>query len=226
MIIQLSVIIPVFNEIEILPETIQNFEQWKDSDVELIFVDGGSIDGTLAYLNKHKYRVIKSSKGRGHQLDQGVKQAQGDYLLFLHADNYFIDSPKREILKCLSQGKIGAFKLSFTSDNWKQKCIAYGSNWRLKHRKIAFGDQGIFVRKNYYQELGGFRSLPLMEDYDLSLRSRSKGEKMMRAEQFIHTSDRRFKEKGILKTLLKMQYCQYLFRKNASMERIMNVYYS
>ncbi|MCR8968569.1 TIGR04283 family arsenosugar biosynthesis glycosyltransferase [Facklamia sp. 7083-14-GEN3] len=222
----ISVIIPVYNEMKILPETLKNLQHLKDEDIEILFVDGGSEDGTQDFLRKNQYKILHSPKGRGSQLAVGAEKARGDYLLFLHADSYFNHSPKKVILNSLLKGKIGAFPLNFQTDNLWLRAIAKGSNWRLKHRQIAFGDQGIFMTKDYYRQLGGFLSLPLMEDYDLSLRNKARGEKLIIANQFIYTSDRRFKEKGVFRTLFKMQHCQYLFRKGCAMKEITQVYYS
>ncbi|MGF3065923.1 TIGR04283 family arsenosugar biosynthesis glycosyltransferase [Facklamia sp. P12945] len=222
----ISVIIPVYNERKILPQTLKHLQHLKDEEIEILFVDGGSEDGTQEFISENQYKVLNGPKGRGSQLAVGAKKAKGDYLLFLHADSYFKRSPKKVILSSLLKGKIGAFPLDFQTDNLWLRAIAYGSNWRLKHRQIAFGDQGIFMTKDYYWELGGFHALSLMEDYDLFLRNKAKGEELVVADQFIYTSDRRFKEKGVFRTLLKMQYCQYLFRKGYSMKAITQVYYS
>lgn len=226
MVLQLSVVIPVLNEAHQIPNLLQGLKIFsEDPQVEILFVDGGSTDRGPQLLQEAGCVVIRTSAGRGQQLAVGGENAQADAILFLHADSYFKSSPKQEILNLLSESPIGAFPLDFDSRQPWLKLVQWGSNWRLRHRQIAFGDQGIFMRRLYYQQLGGFRPLPLMEDYDLSIRSKKLGSGLAVAHQPIYTSARRFHKKGPIKTLIKMQYCQYLFRRGADIDKIMKTYY-
>lgn len=221
----LSIIIPVHNEEGQLDRLLRHLQVFDGNPVEILFVDGGSTDRTVSYLKQRKYQVFSSKKGRGNQLAKGAQLAQGQALLFLHADSYFKASPYSAIMSALKGHPAGAFKITFPSRQPMIKMIEWGSRWRLNHRKIAFGDQGMFILRNYYDELGGFHSLPLMEDYDLSLRAKKAGQPFLGHPLKIFASDRRLQSVGSFKMLVRMQYCQYLFRQGAPMDQIAKIYY-
>ena len=221
---KLSVIIPVYNEADQVSSLVRHLDHFQDEAIEVLFVDGGSQDQTADLLEEEGYQVVKSLKGRGHQLNDGAQKARGDALLFLHADSYFKTSPVGEILQVLTEADFGAFPLRFEPNSCLLRMIAMGSNWRIKHRQIAFGDQGMFMTKAHYHRLGGFRPLPLMEDYDLSIRNKEHGRGILLAKTPIYTSSRRFKRQGTMRTLMRMQYCQWLFRRGATIEEIQAIY--
>ncbi len=220
----LSIIIPVYNEEKQIDRLMKHLTVFDEEAVNLIFVDGGSEDRTADLLEQYGQNVISSGKGRGKQLHAGALAAAGDHLLFLHADCYFEKSPLKEIERILSQHEMGAFKVEFDNPNLLLKLLAWGSNWRLKYRKIAFGDQGMFMTKDFYHRMGGFKSLPLMEDYDFSLRAKKAGCPVRFSRQKIITSSRFFDQHGVVKSLLIMQKCQHMYRQGAPIEKIQELY--
>lgn len=224
--LKLSVIVPVYNEESQIEEFLTHLQMFDQDGVEVLIVDGGSQDRTLDRVERAGLRWVPSKKGRGNQLDQGVKDSQADYLLFLHADTYFKQSPVSEIMRILysESYQMGAFRLNFNSRHPLAKLIAWGSHWRLKHRHIAFGDQGMFMTRAFYDQMGGFRPLALMEDYDFSLRVKKAGQDIYPSQHKIYTSARRFEANGYLKTLKTMQYCQHLFRQGVAVEDIQKIY--
>lgn len=221
---KISVIIPVYNEEEQINHLIEHLTVFDKETVNLIFVDGGSEDTTVDLLEKNEQTVISSGKGRGKQLHTGALAALDDYLLFLHADCYFEKSPLEEIYRILADYDIGAFKVEFDSSNLLLKLLAWGSNWRLKYRKIAFGDQGMFMTKDFYHQMGGFKALPLMEDYDFSMRAKKAGCPVQVSQQKITTSSRFFDQHGVVKSLFIMQKCQHMYRQRESIEKIQELY--
>lgn len=104
------------------------------------------------------------------------------------------------------------------------KICGFMSNLRVRKRNIAFGDQGIFIRKDYFNELGGYREIPLMEDYQLSMDIKSRGDRIDLLNTKIRTSDRRFVENGRLKTMARMQKLQYMYRRGEDIDLIANLY--
>lgn len=223
---KLSVVIPVLNEAGQLNQFFKNLKVFKDENVEIIFVDGGSEDNTASLIEDAGFNLIRAPKGRGNQLSKGAENAKGDYLLFLHADSYFKQSPVDSISAILNDHQIGAFRLKFQPTSLILDFIAWGSNWRVKHRKIAFGDQGIFMHKSFYYEMGGIDNIALMEDYAWSLKVKNAGYSYQLASHPIYTSSRRFKQKGTVFTLIKMQYCQWLFRRGTPLDKIIDIYYN
>lgn len=223
----ISIVIPVLNERITIEDFIARLKQIIniEANIEIIFVDGGSEDGTVEYLKQFNYTVIQTQKGRGNQLHQGALASQGDYLLFLHADSYFIAEPWETIRQISDEYSIGAFTLQFEPSNWILNQIAWGSNWRIQHRNIAFGDQGMFMQRDFYFQLGGFQNFVLMEDYAFSLQVKQAGYQIIRSNAVIKTSSRYFYEKGFIRSLIKMQYCQFLYRRGVSIDRIVEIYH-
>lgn len=223
---RLSVIIPVLNEEENM-ESIQNLIETIHSPnipYEIIFVDGGSQDRTVDLLQSLPVTVIDSDKGRGIQLIAGVKASNGDAYVFLHADSKFDVSPLPQVVEGLKKSDLGCFRLKFDSPHFLLRLIAWGSNWRVRYRRIIFGDQGLFLSRDIYQKIGGFKPLPLMEDYDFSRRAKALNLRIYQSHQLIQSSSRYFQKVGILKSLCQMQYCQRLYRKGGSIKEIQEVY--
>lgn len=172
-----------------------------------------------------RFKILPCKKGRGAQLDAGVSVAKFEKLLFLHADSAFCDegailAAERALDRC----EAGCFRLKFDYGGVLLNLIALGSNLRVKFRNIAFGDQGIFIRKGLFNALGGFGNLAIMEDYKLSMKLKRSGVKFCQLGQNIITSARKFRREGVIKTLIKMQILQYKFRNGASADEIAKSY--
>lgn len=221
---RISIIVPVYNEAPTINKLIDNLEQFKDC-CEIIFVDSGSTDGTNKIIEK-KYRLFYSpKKGRSYQMNYGASLSKGDILLFLHADSLLPNDAPGQIHRIIRRGyKIGCFKIKFDSGSILMKICGFMSNLRVRLRNIAFGDQGIFIVKSYFYELGSFAEIPLMEDYQLSMDTKTDGEKIALTKTKIETSERRFIKNGRLRTMIKMQRLQYMYRKGKDINIIANLY--
>ena len=221
---KISIIVPVYNEAPAINKLIDNLEQFKDY-CEIIFVDGGSDDGTDRIIEK-KYKLFYSpKKGRSYQMNYGASLSKGNILLFLHADSLLPDDAPGQILKIIRRGyKAGCFKIKFDSRSILMKICGFMSNLRVRLRNIAFGDQGIFIIKSYFYKLGGFAEIPLMEDYQLSMDIKADRKKIALAKAKIETSERRFVKNGRLKTMIEMQRLQYMYRKGKDIDVIANLY--
>lgn len=184
---KISVIIPVLNEIENLPKTIESIQQMRCEQgqvCEVIVVDGGSTDGTREWLQERastypfEARLMEAERGRGAQLHAGAVQAEGDALLFLHGDCLLPAEAANEIARALSDRRIagGCFLVSFAELRPASlRVIARGINARTLVTRTGTGDQAIFVRREIYQALGGFKPWPLFEDVDIVTRIKSAG---------------------------------------------------
>lgn len=224
--ILLSIIMPIYQEGEELEQLLALLRKLEASPVrkEIILVDGGSTDGSPEKLRSAGFRVLESEAGRGQQLCRGVAAAAGEHLFFLHADSDFEVDPLPEVERLLEEHSWGCFTLAFKGADWRLKSIAWGSNWRVRYRQIAFGDQGMFLRRETYEAVGGFQPIPLMEDYDLSLRLREAGVKLSQSPQVLWTSARRFKSQGVWSTLYHMQKLQAEFRRGVPAEDLAKRY--
>ncbi|MDR0879214.1 MAG: TIGR04283 family arsenosugar biosynthesis glycosyltransferase [Clostridioides sp.] len=169
-------------------------------------------------------KVISSDRGRAVQMNAGANASSGEILFFLHADSLPPSSAIEDICRVVSIGyNAGCFKIKFDSDKFLMRCCGFMSNLRVRLRNIAFGDQGIFLKKELFYRLGGYREIPLMEDYQLSMDIK-KNFKIGQTKTVITTSSRRFLDCGVVKTMYKMQKLQGMYRRGVKAEKIADLY--
>lgn len=161
----ISVIIPAINEAARVKASVASaFDMGAG---EVIVVDGGSRDDTVALARSAGATVIDSPAGRAIQQNRGAWASRGSVLLFLHADNWLDSDCGNQITKALSRHPRrwgGAFRQCIDSPRWLLQLIAWGDSCRVQWRGLPFGDQGIFVRRCVFEQVGGFPEEPLMED--------------------------------------------------------------
>lgn len=207
--LRISVIVPVYNEITTIDAMVTQLRGIKD-DCEIIFADGGSTDDTLSRIPED-FRVIRSPKVRAVQMNAGAANSSGDILFFLHCDSELPPDPLSEIRRVMTLREAGCFGIAFRSRQffmWTNRVI---SNARARVHGIMFGDQGMFMTRELFERAGGFREIPLMEDYQFSLDLRRMGVRPGLAKRRIYTSDRRYPKENIPK--LRLMYLMYRLRK-------------
>lgn len=219
---KVSIIIPVYNEEKTIRRLLRTLEPVKEK-AEILFVDGGSTDRTLNLI-PGEYTVLKGAKGRARQMNLGAEKSGGDVLLFLHCDSEIPGDAIEQIETVMRKYRAGCFGIAFHSKNIWMKCCQIISNHRIKDRKIMFGDQGIFIRRKLFFEMGGFPDLPIMEDYQFSLTLKEMGVRIGIAKKRIYTSDRRFAEGGRLRVMWRMNRLRAMYRKGVEIERIAELY--
>jgi rSAM/selenodomain-associated transferase 2 len=196
--LQFSVIIPVYNEENIIRQQIQNIRSLLDA--EIIVVDGGSTDTTQQIVKKENVILIPSRKGRGSQFAEGVKYATNDPLLFLHADTRLPPDASTKLTEFFldENKKIGAFTIKFEPTTLILDLIAPAS--RIDSLLTTFGDQCIFTRKHFYEKIGGFPDWLLFEDVYILQKAR-KLAKVHKLRGPVISSSRRFQKDGVIPQL-------------------------
>jgi rSAM/selenodomain-associated transferase 2 len=195
----ISVVIPTLNEAKTIEATIQSARQ--GDPLEIIVADGGSEDGTMDEAQQYADRVITCPRGRAHQMNAGAEVAQGDCLLFLHADTLLPHGYERYVRDTLSEDRnvCGAFRLRIEGDFRGRRFIEVMTNFRSRWLAMPYGDQALFVRSDDFRRLAGFKDMAIMEDYDFVRRARKLG-RIAIAEAAVFTSSRRWHRLGALRT--------------------------
>lgn len=218
----LSVIIPVYNEESAIRETLTTLPL--GSNLETIVVDGGSTDRTREIAGQFPVRIIEAAKNRAIQMNQGAKQARGEIFLFLHSDCLLQDESVKSIENYLSNGYIGGcLTQRINSDRFIFRLIESSGNIRARLSRIFYGDQGIFVRKDVFFEIGGFPEAPIMEDVLFSKKLREMGKTIVLPDKIL-VSGRRWDKRGILKTTLLYNTIIILFKLGYPLEKVKLLY--
>jgi rSAM/selenodomain-associated transferase 2 len=164
-------------------------------------------------------------KGRASQMNHGASHATGDVFWFLHADSIPPADSLSQIRDVLHRKHdAGCFRIRFDSRHPLMLYNSFMSNLRVKSRKTAFGDQGIFVRRELFAKIGGFADIPLMEDYQFSIDVRNAGVSLGVTEGFLTTSERRYLAHGRIKTMVKMLAAQRRFKRGDDIAEIAKAY--
>lgn len=194
-----SIIIPVYNEEECLLKNDVYYQAISRSG-ELVFVDGGSSDNTVALARKLG-RVVTAPRNRAVQMNRGAKEAEYNILLFLHADAFINLENLQQMVKVMESEKYvgGCFKQVLDDPAILYRWIAWTGNTRAKISKVFYGDQAIFVRKDIFQQLGEFPEVKIGEDVLFTKKLRRKG-KVGILPYAVHCSARRWKRRGIWQT--------------------------
>lgn len=197
----ISVIIPAINEADNISKSLASIGLGIAK--EIIVADGGSNDDTVLIAQSLGARVINSLPPRARQMNRGAAEANGEVLLFLHADTQLPEKFDEYILKALAQPDIiaGAFQLRIDSPAPALRLIERLVNWRSRCLKTPYGDQAIFISSKLFHEVGGFPNIPIMEDFELIRQLKRKGE-IVTLSVPVLTSPRRWLNLGILKTTL------------------------
>lgn len=200
---KISIIIPVFNEATIILDSLHKLDRSKDN-VEIIVIDGGSKDKTIELVRSTGVNLILSpTPGRAKQMNLGAAKATGDILLFLHADTHLPANFPIIVKKILERSPVvaGAFELAIDSQDLRLRWIEKMVNWRSHFFSLPYGDQAIFLPTKVFQEVGGFPDLPIMEDFELMRKLKSRGQIAI-ATTSVLTSPRRWQKLGIFRTTL------------------------
>jgi rSAM/selenodomain-associated transferase 2 len=206
----LSIIIPTLNEASLIERTLQGLKE-RAGDAEIVVVDGESTDDTVALADKY-VRVLSAKRGRGGQLNAGVRATSGDLLLFLHADTLPDAGGIEELLAVMQDEHMagGAFRMRFDDSRPLYKHIGANVTRRSLRTKSYTGDQAIFTRRSLFEQLGGYKDWPFMEDVEYSERMSKRGPVSLLSCE-VETSARRHRQWGVLKTQFMVMLIRILY---------------
>jgi rSAM/selenodomain-associated transferase 2 len=204
---RISVVLPTLHEADTIGPAIAAARAAL-GHCDVIVADGGSDDGTPAAARAAEARVIEAAGTRAEAMNAGAALAEGEALLFLHADTFLPTGAGDAIRYALANADGGAFRLGFDARPrvWSQLSAGYA---RVVGR--AYGDQALFVSRAAFERVGGYRPLPIMEDYDLVKRLRRAGPFTIVPLQ-VRSSARRQRREGELRTCLRVAAIKLLYR--------------
>jgi rSAM/selenodomain-associated transferase 2 len=223
----LSIIIPTLNSNLSLGRTLDAIAAAKSKIAcEVIVADGGSIDETRFTATKGEAIFLEFQRGRGRQLADGAAAAAGDWLLFLHADTRlgagwapaveaFIADPENRL-------RAGYFRFALDDEATAARLLEYAVAGRSRLLGLPYGDQGLLIGRGFYESLGGFKRIPLMEDVDMVRRI---GRRHLQALDVVAlTSAERYRRDGYLRRPLRNLFCLGLYSVGVSPKRIDTLY--
>jgi len=220
----LTIIVPTLNEAEHIIATLSPLQVMRSRGVEVLLIDGGSTDNTLALAVPLCDKTILSEPGRATQMNVGAAAANGEALLFLHADTILPDAADTAITAALSTADWGRFDVRLRGKHRLLGMVAWMMNQRSRLSSIATGDQGIFVKRDTFMSLGGYANIRLMEDIEICKRLK-KISAPANLRRKIITSGRRWDTHGLWRTIWLMWQLrgQYFF--GADAEQLHKKYY-
>ena len=219
---KISMILPVYNESKTIEKMLRQLNDLP-GDWEILFADGGSQDDTNEKIGT-RYRVLKSPKGRAKQMNHGAANASSEILWFVHCDSGLPKDAHEQISRAIEAGALwGCFHIGFDYNGPFMGCNTYFSNRRAR-KGIAFGDQGIWVKKDIFDAMGGFPDLPIMEDYEFSLRMQMQNLPICQLPGRIITSGRRYEKRFPLITMWQMFHLRCLYRQGMDIQEIAKRY--
>jgi rSAM/selenodomain-associated transferase 2/rSAM/selenodomain-associated transferase 1 len=201
---QISIIIPTLNEAGSIQPVLKSLQNTGvETGVEIIVVDGGSQDQTVELAAAMGVRVLQTAAGRAIQMNAGAQVAQGESLLFLHADTQLPEEFPSLVRQTLAQPNVvaGAFDLQIDGQTTGLRWIERGVKWRSHTLQLPYGDQALFLKTETFWAVGGFAELPIMEDFELVGRLKTYG-KIAIAPAAVVTSGRRWQKVGVIQTTL------------------------
>lgn len=222
----ISVVIPTYNEEGVVGRCIEAVAA-EGADCEIIVSDGGSSDGTVAEAEGFQnVVVVRSRKGRGYQMNAGAACARGNVFLFLHADTTLQKGWSREVLSVCEEEAVagGAFTLRIDGPGRRYRLTECWVKVRCRLFRLPYGDQAIFVKRGAFENMNGYRDIPLMEDVDMVERMKELG-RIAILNKVAYTQARKWMSEGWLCTSLRNQLIMLMYRMGVDPHRLARIYY-
>jgi rSAM/selenodomain-associated transferase 2 len=220
----ISIIIPTLNESDTLAITLKPLQAFRQTSIEIIVVDGGSRDNTISIASTLADRILSTDKSRTRQMNAGARQATGEVLLFLHADTRLPDNAISLIEQHALPGQWGRFDVQLNSPRWLLRVNAWLMNYRSCLTGIVTGDQGLFVHRTMFEEVGGFPDIPLMEDIAISKKLKQYNRPICLKSR-ITVNTRYWEQHGIWRSIFRMWKIRLAYFLGVPTEYLAKKYY-
>jgi rSAM/selenodomain-associated transferase 2 len=196
-----SVIVPTLDEARGIAQTVRRLRSQRP--LEIIVVDGGSNDATCEQAAAADL-LLHSSRGRAAQMNLGAVHARGEVLLFLHADCWLEAGALAEAERCLATPRVagGCFRMAVEANGFWYRLIGQCATARVRLAGLIYGDQGLFLRRDLFHQLGGFPCQQFMEDLSFSQLLRQAGRLVVASRQ-VFVSPRRWQQRGLVRQTLR-----------------------
>jgi rSAM/selenodomain-associated transferase 2 len=224
-----SIVIPTYNEATSILAVLDRLQQVR-GDFEVLVADGSSTDRTRELVREtaadypHPLRLVESVRNRAVQLNEAARQAGGDSFLFLHADILVPPETVEAVERSLRDPAVigGNFQIVFEGDTFVESFFT----WCYRVRRpfgIYYGDSGVFVRREVFERLGGFKPIPIMDDYEFVRRMERSGRTVCLRPPML-VSDRRWRVQGLFATLFSWVWIQTLYSLGVPASRLARWY--
>ena len=218
---RISVVVPARNEARSIAAALEPLRE--PEVLEVIVVDGSSEDETREIARPLVDRILAGPVGRGRQMNAGAAVARGQILFFLHADTIVPEGFAAAIVTACRYAIGGRFDIVLDAPGLAFRLIENAINLRSRWSGIFTGDQGLFIRRDVFEDLGGFPAQPLLEDLALSRAMRRRGP-VAALRQRLRTSVRRWQRHGVVRTVALMWWIRALYCFGVSPERLVRLY--
>lgn len=225
---KISVIIPVLHEGKKINGILDSLKSVSaDVPYETIVVDGDLSGGTVAHISDSSVRTLTAPRGRALQMNAGAAKACGDILLFLHADTLLPPKAFPKIITALSDSSFigGAFDLKIQNHRWIFSAIGRAASWKHRLTRVPYGDQAIFMLRHYFENIGGYAEIPLMEDVEIMKRVKRQGGRIIILFDEVTTSSRKWETDGVFYTIIRNWIIQILYFFGMPARRLTKYYY-
>ena len=218
-----SIIVPTLNEEELIGDFLHHLVT-NFSVAEIIVADGGSVDETVR-LAERMAQVVHSPRSRGTQMNAGAGVATGDVLWFLHADCRPFPDSIDLIQSVMADGRVlgGGFRWALTGSKWYYKPFTALAHLKNKKRRNLFGDMGIFVRRETFEGMGGYKDIPIFEEVEFNDRLRKLGETVI-LDRALPSSDRKLLKEGPIRAFIKNDILKIAYALGFSPEYLKKFY--
>jgi len=218
-----TIVIPTYNSEKSINNTLNSISKYFN---KIVIVDANSKDLTIEISKRYKTKIIKSKKSRGFQLLLGAKNVSTDWIFFLHSDTILDKNNVTEIKNFISNEinnyKAAAFRIKFNKNHTCSYILETIVNIRSKYLKLPYGDQGLLISRNFYNSIGGYKNMPIMEDVKIIRDIGFSNIKILNS--YIITDATRFENQGWLFRPMLNIYCLTLYFLGFNINSINKIY--